>query len=443
LKRIGVDEIACLIDYGIARDQVMAGLVPLAQVLRQSNSNMAPADDDFSIAAQIIRHNVTHLQCTPSMARMLVTNDDSRAALARVTMLMVGGEALPGALVADLQKATKAQILNMYGPTETTIWSTVAQARADVVTNGIGRPIANTRVYVLNDTMAPLPVGMAGELYIGGDGVAQGYWQRPDLTAERFLADPFHGGRMYRTGDLVRWLADGTLDFLGRADDQVKLRGFRIELGEVGAALEQAGARQAVVIAREDAPGVVQLVGYVLADGFDEGAMKTTVAAALPAHMVPARIIRLDAMPLTPNKKVDRKALPVPTVRVVVAPTIIAPVTVAVGTASSQAAIAAIWQRILGVPAIAARDSFFDLGGHSLLAVQAHRDIRAELAVPGLTITDIFRFPSLAALAGRVDALLGPAAPVAAAQVAPAEDDPRADAMARRRELRLRRTGQG
>ena len=357
---------------------------------------------------------------------------------------MVGGEALPGSLVADLQTATDATIQNMYGPTETTIWSTTQIATAGEGVTGIGSPIANTQVYVLDAALEPVPVGIAGELYIGGDGVARGYWQRPDLTAERFLPDPFRvGNRIYRTGDLVRWTSDGTLDFLGRADHQVKLRGYRIELGEIEAAVDSfAGVRQSVVMAREDVPGLVQLVAYYTAGGsVDEGAMKEKLAQALPDHMVPTRFVRLDEFPLTPNKKVDRKALPASTARLA-APVVAVPMQ-AGSQAGSQAAIAAIWQRILGVQGIAARDSFFELGGHSLLAVQAHRDIRDTLGAAKLSITDIFRFPTLGALAARVDALTvrAPVSPPAES----ATDDraaARTDAMSRRRDLRAARTGQ-
>ncbi|MCC5972566.1 MAG: LLM class flavin-dependent oxidoreductase [Rubellimicrobium sp.] len=453
LKRIGVDEIACLIDYGISADQVLDGLKPLATVVAQANLADTLAEDDFSLAAQIVRHGVTHLQCTPSMARMLATNDEARIALAGVKQLLIGGEALPGALVADLQRATRARIENMYGPTETTIWSTTQPATGDRAVTGIGTPIANTQVHVLDETLAPLPVGVAGELFIGGAGVARGYWQRPDLTADRFIPDPLRpGGRLYRTGDLVRWRADGTLDFLGRADHQIKLRGYRIELGEIEAAMEADPAvTAAVVIPREDVPGLVQLVGYYTGAGVDEGALRAGLQARLPEHMVPARFMALAAFPLTPNKKVDRKALPAPSDRPGAAAPADQPKT------GSEGRIAAIWTRILGVAQIGPRDSFFDLGGHSLLAVQAHRDIREALAVPALSITDIFRFPTLAALAGRVDALVGPGtqgteasrpAPEAAAAETgsqPPSDRAaaRADAMARRRDLRARRRGAG
>lgn len=441
VRRIGVTEVACLIDYGIPVDQVLAGLVPLAEVVKRANTGLEPEAGDYSIAAQIVRHNVSHLQCTPSMARMIAMNDEARGALAKVKHLMLGGEALPGALVAEFAGMTQASVENMYGPTETTIWSTTESATQGQGVVNIGTPIANTQVYVLDDAMQPVPVGVAGELYIGGHGVTRGYWQREDLTAERFLPDPFvtpdraapWGARMYRTGDLVRWRTDGRLDFLGRADHQIKLRGYRIELGEIEAAMDGfAGIRQAVVMAREDMPGVVRLVGYYTADtSIDEHALKAHLAAMMPDYMVPTAFVALEAFPLTPNRKVDRKALPAPQVRTVAAavatpapvapaaevpvaspapmaqePQPVTPTPDASGQtytqATAEAAIAAIWSRILGVQGIGARDNFFDLGGHSLLAVQAHREIRADLGIRSLSITDIFRFPVLSALAAKL-----------------------------------------
>ena len=445
LKRIGVDEIACLIDYGIERQKVLEGLKPVAEVLKRANQGDALAEDDFSIAAQIIRHGVTHLQCTPSMARMLVGNDEARMALARVNHLMVGGEALPGSLVAELQAATDAHIENMYGPTETTIWSTTQTATGGEGITGVGTPIANTQVYVLDEAMQPAPIGVPGELFIGGEGVARGYWQRPDLTAERFLDDPFKpGNRVYRTGDLVRWRADGGLDFLGRADHQIKLRGYRIEMGEIETRIDAVpGVRQSVVIPREDTPGNVQLVGYYLETApVDPARIRDHLAAELPAHMVPAHFVRLDAFPLTPNKKIDRKALPAPRARAAT-PTNVTPITQAASTAGR---IAAIWTRNLGVEGIGPQDHFFDLGGHSLLAVQAHRDIRADLGADRLSITDIFRFPVLSALAAEVDRLTRgdspePETPKPAS--APDRAINRAEAMSRRRQMRAARMGRG
>jgi natural product biosynthesis luciferase-like monooxygenase protein len=438
LKRIGVDEIACLIDYGIDPGVVMDGLKPLAEVLRLSNAPVSLAEHDFSLAAQIIRHSVTHMQCTPSMARMIAMNDEARTAIGRLQHLLVGGEALPGDLVGSLREATGARIYNMYGPTETTIWSTV-QTLDDVPTGvaDIGTPIANTTVYVLNPAGQPQPVGVPGELYIGGEGVTAGYWQREELTAERFLHDPFAGGeaRMYRTGDLARWRTDGRLDFLGRTDHQVKIRGHRIELGEIEAAMASfPGVTGAVVTPRTIGQGE-RLVGYITTDRpVAEEALQRHLAGILAEVMVPAHVVTLDTFPLTPNKKIDRKALPDPKP----------------GSRESagdstepvegtEARIASIWSRILGVSGIGSRDNFFTLGGHSLLAVQTHREIREELAVPRLSITDIFRFPTLGALASHLDSLTGGAANTDHTEEDEAAVAARSDTMSRRRAMRASR----
>lgn len=433
LKRIGVDEIACLIDYGIAPAVVLEGLKPLARVLARANAGTVLAEDDFSLAAQMVRHKVSHLQCTPSMARMLVTNDETRQVLRGLRALMVGGEALPGTLAASLTKAAGVPVQNMYGPTETTIWSTTFMTQGDDVTVPIGNPIANTQVYVLDGTMDPCAVGVEGEIYIAGDGVTQGYWKRDAMTKERFVPDPFGQGLMYRTGDLAAWRADGILRFRGRADDQVKIRGHRIELGEIEAALAaQNGVQAAVVIARET-PGGAQLVGYVTGDGIaTEETLKAALTVTLPQIMVPSRIVKIDAMPLTPNKKIDRKALPAPEVQADAEPCGKAPAD------ATQRAIADVWQRILGVANVRASDNFFALGGHSLLAVQAHRDIRQALGTDRLSITDIFRFPTLDALAAHLG---GVEAPQPDAAVAPSPE--RTETMSKRRAMRASRSKAG
>ena len=436
LKRIGVDEIACLIDYGISPDQVLEGLKPLAEVLARANAGSALEEDDFSLAAQLIRHKVSHMQCTPSMAQMLVMNDETRYALSGLQELMVGGEALPGALASELIEACGGRVQNMYGPTETTIWSTTQMVTEGEATAAIGTPIANTQVYVLDDALAPSPAGVAGELYIAGDGVTMGYHAREQMTAERFVENPFGAGRMYRTGDLAAWRHDGTLGFMGRADDQVKIRGHRIELGEIESALAaQSGIAQAVVVAR-DAPGGAQLVGYVVGQSVNEEALRAALGARLPDIMVPARIIEVARMPLTPNKKIDRKALPAP------APKASAEVRVDVAAApenGTQAAIAAVWSAILGVAHIRASDNFFALGGHSLLAVQAHRDIKAALGADKLGITDIFRFPTLEGLAAHLDEGKG-----AAPAQSPVEDTPaKIETMSKRRAMRAGRAKAG
>ncbi|MDX5350578.1 MAG: LLM class flavin-dependent oxidoreductase [Paracoccaceae bacterium] len=437
VEALGVDEIACLIDYGIPFAQVMSGLTHLAEVVARVNGK---AVVDGSLAGLIRGHRVTHLQCTPSLARILAEDEGARAALSGLRRMLVGGEALPGRLAADLAQVIGGPVLNMYGPTETTIWSSVQATMGEEGTVNIGRPIANTALYVLDAEARPLPDGMEGELWIGGEGVAAGYFGRDDLTAERFRPDPFAGqGRMYRTGDLVRRRPDGRLDFLGRADHQVKIRGHRIELSEIEAALDAApGIRQAVALAREDQPGDVRLVAYVTHDGpVDEAALRARLAAHLPEVMVPAHIVALDAFPLTPNGKVDRKALPAPLARMA------APVTAEATPPADdlEAEIAAVWTRVLGVPSVGRSDNFFSLGGHSLLAVQAHRELRARLKADRLAITDIFRFPVLSALAAHLGGG-GVAAPVGARPaepVAPAEAPDRTDAMARRRAMRAAR----
>ncbi|AXI45923.1 peptide synthetase [Sulfitobacter sp. SK012] len=433
LKRIGVDEIACLIDYGISVPEVMAGLVPLAEVLRCANAGSQLEEDDYSLAAQLMRHKVSHLQCTPSMAQMLVTNDETRHALSGLREMMVGGEALPGVLVEALQLATRGRIQNMYGPTETTIWSTVQDVTKSKGAAHIGTPIANTQTYVLNDVLEPCAVGVAGELYIAGYGVTQGYWKREAMTAERFVANPFGPGKMYRTGDLVAWTVHGTLSFMGRADDQVKIRGHRIELGEIEAALAaQPGVTQAVVVAR-DAAGGAQLVGYVIAEApVSEDALRRALSSTLPDIMLPARIVTIERFPLTPNKKIDRKALPAPQTKTARATAPSAP-----PADDTQRAIAEVWSRILGISQIQPADNFFALGGHSLLAVQAHRDIKAALGADRLSITDIFRFPTLEGLAAHMGK--GSSAPAAVEEPAP----DRSETMSKRKAMRAGRSRTG
>jgi acyl carrier protein len=268
----------------------------------------------------------------------------------------------------------------------------------------IGRPIANTRVYVLDQGLEPTPIGVAGELYIAGDGLARGYLNRPGLTAERFMACPFGtaGSRMYRTGDLARWRADGELEFLGRIDHQVKIRGHRIELGEVEAALlGHPGVAQAVAIVREDEPGDKRLVAYVVAAGDeapDVGGLRAHLKQSLPDYMIPQAIVGLEALPLTPNGKIDRKALPVPEGRPegldYVAPR--TPV---------EETLAGIWAEVLKIDRVGVHDNFFELGGHSLLATRVTALVRERLGVE-LPIRDLFRTPGLGELAGQVEDLL-------------------------------------
>lgn len=282
LKQYGVDEIACLIDFGVAADDVLASLPYLDELRRMSNPSVTATSDGpvLDIPAQINAHGVTHLQATPSLASMLVADEASLDALGSLRKLLLGGEPLPRTLLERLRTSYRGDIHNMYGPTETCIWSTTSSVGGadDPIT--IGKPVANTTVYIVDRSLRAVPVGVPGEILIGGAGVARGYLERPELTQERFVPDP-HGGpeaRLYRTGDLGHWLPDGTLGYLGRLDHQVKIRGHRIEPGEIEAVLNRyPSVRQSAVVARPDAAGGQRLIAYVVAAAADaEGGAPTT-----------------------------------------------------------------------------------------------------------------------------------------------------------------------
>ncbi|WP_305729235.1 amino acid adenylation domain-containing protein, partial [Streptomyces sp. yr375] len=293
----------------------IAGLelfLPLVQGAAVVIADRESVRDPHALAGLVVRHRASVVQGTPSLWRAVV---DQAPEAVRGLRVLVGGEALPADLALRLRELA-ADVTNLYGPTETTIWSTAAVVDAGGEVS-IGSPIANTRVHVLDDRLRLVPPGVAGELYIAGAGLAYGYHRRPGLTAERFVVDPYGapGERMYRTGDVVRWRADGQLEYLSRADHQVKLRGHRVEPGEIEAALiRHGGAGQAVVVMREDVSGDQRLVAYVVpgVEALDPDALRDAVAGLLPAYMVPSAFVVLDALPLTPNGKLDRAALPVP-----------------------------------------------------------------------------------------------------------------------------------
>jgi acyl carrier protein len=314
---------------------------------------------------------------------------------------MVGGEALALPLARQLCALVPGEVLNMYGPTETTIWSTTCALKTDPQRSldafvPLGRPIANTWLSVRNAAGLECPALVPGELWIGGDGVTAGYLGRPALTAERFVAQSRHPeARWYRSGDLVRRHPDGALEFLGRSDHQVKIRGHRIELGEIeNQLLQQPGVRQAVVMARPDQAGGHRLVAYVTAqDGMplEPQTLQAALAGGLPEIMLPASLVVLPALPLTPNGKVDRAALPDPR----------APVAQAQGTLPEgdiENTIATLWRDVLGLSEVSSTDNFFDLGGHSLLVVQVQRRLR-DACGREVSITDMFRFPTIRSLA--------------------------------------------
>jgi len=415
LRGLKVDEIACLIDFGVPTDQVMASLPQLLDLKRrcdditatESAATAAPAPAD-SIPQLLQEHAVTHLQCTPSMAGMLLLDPAAAPALGGLRHMLVGGEALPGQLARELV-ALVPRLHDVYGPTETTVWSTT-QPVADEDPVPIGKPLVNQRAYVLDPHRQPVAAGSTGELWIGGDGVTAGYFRRPELTAERFVPDPFVGGaaQMYCTGDLARWRDDGVLEYLGRTDHQVKVRGYRIELGEIEAALSQhAGVRECVVTARV-VGGETRLCAYYVArqPAPDVDDLRAHVRGSLPEFMLPSWFVLLPDLPRTPNLKVDRKALPSPEAAAAGRAR-----KVEVAKNQTEDAILAIWKQALGTDDVGVEDNFFDSGGHSILAVKVHREIGQRLGVE-LQITDLFRFATVRALAGHLEQ--GKAAPTAA-----------------------------
>src|SRR5262249_1841071 len=344
---------------------------------------------------------ITHATLPPTV----LAGIPEHAGLDSVRVLVVAGDRLTDSLVK--RWSHERQLINAYGPTEATICATMYICRTEDSGNpSIGRPIANTRVYILDAYGEPVPVGVAGELYIGGVGVARGYLNRPELTAERFVKDAFVSepeARMYKTGDLGRWLPDGNIEFLGRNDFQVKIRGFRIELGEIESRLlECEGVREAVVLAREDGPGDKRLVAYYTTalageseqETLSSEALRNHLAGRLPEYMVPAAYVRLESLPLTPNGKLDRKALPAPEVQAYATRGYAPP------QGEIETKLAAIWAEVLKLDRVGRHDNFFSLGGHSLLAVRVVS--LARIGEMNFTIMDVFTYPTIAALATRI-----------------------------------------
>jgi natural product biosynthesis luciferase-like monooxygenase protein/amino acid adenylation domain-containing protein len=396
LKEIGVDEIGCLVDFGVDFDSVMSSLKYLNVVRQRSNEQRIA---DYSLPAQIIRHGVTHLQCTPSMAKMLTLEPDARASMGALKKLMLGGEELPSAVVKELKEFVTGEMHNMYGPTETTIWSATYQIENGDNKIPIGRPISNTEIYVLDQFLQPVPAGTPGDLFIGGVGVVRGYLNRPDLTADRFMPDPFssrRGARLYSTGDRARYLSDGNIEFLGRLDQQVKIRGFRIEPEEIENVLRSHPAvRDAVVVAREFIPGEKQLVAYLVpaeqsTPDIDIADWRRYLKEKVPEYMLPASFVMLDALPLTPNGKIDRRALlEMPTTL----PSQFKENYVAPRTAA-EGVVAGMWEQTLGIEQVGVLDNFFELGGNSLSAMRIIVRLR-EIFQVDLPLRGLFEAPTV------------------------------------------------
>jgi amino acid adenylation domain-containing protein len=340
----------------------------------------------------LLAHEITNVTLPPSLLAMMEGD-----ALPRLQTVITAGEACSAEVVKRWARGRR--FFNAYGPTEATIWSTVSECATGEAKPTIGRPIRNTRAYVLDARMSPVPVGVPGELYIAGTGLARGYLGRPSLTAERFIPDPFSteaGARLYKTGDVVRWLADGELEFIGRADNQVKVRGFRIELGEIEAALLAHDLmRDCVVLAREDEPGDKRLVAYVVAQAGSEptaAELRAHLKERLPEYMVPSAFVMLEALPLSANGKVDRKALPAPNSSQSAADAYVAP------RDAVERALCEVWAEVLRVERVGVNDDFFALGGHSLLATQIVSRVK-EATGFDLPLSALFERPTVAALA--------------------------------------------
>jgi amino acid adenylation domain-containing protein len=388
--------------------------------------------DGERLIALLEEQQITVLQATPATWRLLLgagwTGKSDLKALC-------GGETLPKDLAQALVGRV-AELWNMYGPTETTIWSTLSRIDDPNAPITVGRPIENTRIYVLERSGRPAPIGVPGELCIGGEGVARGYHARPELTAEKFVTISLPGGRsdrVYRTGDTARLLADGRVDFLGRRDHQVKIRGHRIELGEIEAVLSShPGVDRCVVVVREDTPGDARLVGYVVEEGagrFVAEDARATLRARLPEYMVPNVFLVLPALPLTLNGKVDRKMLPAPegAGRAASAPVDDAHIT------PVQRRVAAAWRSVLHTDHVGLHDNFFDVGGHSLLLVKLHAALRADFGSE-LKLVDLFQWTTVAAQAARLQTTRP-----TASKAAPAVATTPADSALRRAQARAAR----
>jgi amino acid adenylation domain-containing protein len=386
-----VDETSRVLQFAAFSFDASVSEVGMALV-RGASLHVVPRDQLMpgpGLSRTLARHGITHVTLPPSA---LAQCDVEQLAATTLTTIIAAGEAIP---VREAQRwSARFALFNAYGPTETAVCATIHRCeRVDGATVPIGRPIPNARIYLLNRHREPVPVGVIGEIYVGGDGVGRGYLNRPELTREHFLDDPFSdraGDRMYRTGDLGRWQPDGSVEYVGRSDHQVKIRGFRIELGEIEAGLaEVEGVGEVLALAREDQPGDRRLVAYYTAvQPVPVGELRKHLADRLPEYMVPSAYVHLARFPVSANGKVDRKALPAPEGEAYVSRAYVPP------QGEIEQGVAALWAELLNVDRVGRHDSFFDLGGHSLLAVQMlvrlHELVDAEVA-----LRELFAAPTL------------------------------------------------
>lgn len=379
-----------------------ASVQALVQLLWGRTVVVFPEDirvDIAALRAYLVQHGVDAFDCTPSQLELMFDEGLFDAEHFVPRAVVVGGEAISPALWQRMARATRTRFFNVYGPTECTVDATLGEVAALGAQPSIGRPLANTRLYILDARDEPVPVGVVGEMHIAGESVARGYLNRVELTAERFVRDPFTsqpGARMYRTGDLARWRDDGSIEYVGRADFQVKLRGFRIELGEIEAQLRDCPlVRDAVVVVREDLSGDKRLIAYVLsqdASAIDPVLVRDFLVSRLPDYMVPSALVTVEAFPLTANGKLDRRALPAPNDTAYATRGYEAP------QGATEQTLAEIWASILGVERVGRHDSFFELGGYSLTAIQVVARVRERFGV-SLPLATVFRMVTIVELA--------------------------------------------
>jgi acyl carrier protein len=386
-----------------------ASVKQLVQLLSGRTLVLIPQEirrDPPALVRYLQEHEVDAIDCTPSQLRAWMSAGLLTEGPHNLRLVLIGGEPIDADLWRALATLSTTHFYNVYGPTESTVDATFACLNGDYSAPHIGRPMLNRSIYILDKHSRPLPIGVAGELYIGGAGVARGYLKRARLTSECFVADPFHpdpAARMYKTGDIARWRADGTIDYLGRNDQQVKIRGFRVELGEIEVHLRRIDeVQQVAVITREDTPGHVLLVAYFVprdrAAPPSAAELRMRLQAVLPDYMVPNAFVELQQIPLNQNGKLDRKALPAPGAVAFCERQYRAPV------GEVEEAVASIWQTILGAQEIGRHESFFDLGGHSLSATQVVSRIQALFCVE-IPVSTVFDLPRLSDLARRVEEL--------------------------------------
>lgn len=381
LAQIGVDEVACLVDFGIDTKSALRSIERIDE-LRRRLQRYYEDSSDYSVAAQAARYEATMMQCTPSLLRIMNHGPRVKEAIGSMRALMLGGEAVPAALVQEFGQTGVKNVFNMYGPTETTIWSACLRLHPQENAVFIGGALTNTQIYIVNTDLMPVPNGVAGEVCIAGSGLARGYFGDPALTAERFLPDPFASGtgkRLYRTGDLGRRRSDGRIELLGRSDQQVKIRGHRIELGDIETSLNLApGVRTGVALKITGEEGDERLIAFIVPAedaSVDIAQVRDFLKSRLPQYMVPSAFHVISTVPLTANGKIDRKALRAPAAQQSYKelPSGMLPPT------DMETRIAEIWKEVLHTEVVSIDDNFFDVGGHSLLMVQVHHKVQQLL----------------------------------------------------------------